>query len=64
MANQGNYRVIRLIFGQGSVNWLTKSWWNITYFDHLVDKVTAMVGFLTAEKMQFNYILQFWPLNG
>ena len=35
-----------------------------TYFGHFVDKMTAMVGFLTSENMQFNHILQFWPLNG
>ena len=26
--------------------------------------MTAMVGFLTSDKMKFNHNLQFWPLNG
>ena len=49
MANQGSVgQFIWIIFVQGSGNWLTNSWWNITYFGHFVDKMTALVGFLTC----------------
>ena len=55
MDNQGSVgQFIWIIFVQGSGNWLTNSWWNITYLGHFEDKMTAMVCFLTSDNLQFN----------
>ena len=55
MDNQGSVgQFIWIIFVQGSGNWLTNLWWNITYLGHFEDKMTAMVCFLTSDNLQFN----------